>query len=725
MITKKGLACRSYISPVALVFMFIGLAFAPVSTLAETSSEKASRIVDAYDKSTLAELPFFQGCSDLLLQKSDYRPLDSAAIHPIVTEFIDYAQARVIGQNEAIEAMASALTMILAQLNDPDRPMGRILAIGPTGVGKTELVKVLVKFLGGDKDRHLLRVNGGELQEDHQLSKLLGTTAGLIGFDTVPLFHQENINGILLKFKLASGEETDIFIKLYDELEKMGPAASRMMLNELDEGKVSLGDNSTSNSRNGIIFATSNAGADKIGELYEQREAWVKEQEDAGVELTDEQKDPTGRIDLKLRAEMRAAIEAALAERFAPEFIARWPDIIHFLHHRREEFQSISQIFIALLQRRIFERSHVKFGIYVPPKVREWLIEHNTDYKKGARSLQFAIEKKFGLSLARFIAASDQSDPEAMIKDGEVIVVQLDGEGPDAELNWSVQTKPLTREQLLEFADSTYPNLGLGKIDFDATPDDDKWLDPNTIIAAFSTQLNENADLARYVFDISEDSEHNRVGYRQANEAVSSARVTEHKWLKIIKVGERYLKLETNMDSLGPEAKIKSQSFTVIPETLVALYGEGKVHKYPNDEFEALLEAGIPENYTPTQYSTSGASVSRVTGGFMNPSGGGAYDPAAGLSEVIGQLRDRGQRTGGISQEEIDLADEAQRLRDAMNRTGLGLLPEGLGLGDVAGSVPGAPEALSAVDQAVKDFEAEKGRSPSGAEFDALIRSVF
>ncbi|WP_043360137.1 ATP-dependent chaperone ClpB [Belnapia sp. F-4-1] len=289
----------------------------------------------------------------------------------------DKLRERVVGQPEALEAVAKAVRRARAGLQDPNRPIGSFLFLGPTGVGKTELVKSLAAFLFDD-ERAMTRIDMSEYMEKHAVSRLVGAPPGYVGYDE---------GGALTE----AIRRRPYQVILFDEVEKAHEDVFNILLQVLDDGRLTDGQGRTVDFRNTIIVLTSNLGSQAIAELPET----------ADIEAA------------------RPAVMRAVRERFRPEFLNRLDEIVLFRRLARGDMASIVDIQLAGLRRLLEDR---KIALVLDDKAREWLAEAGYDPAYGARPLKRVIQRNLQDQLANLLL-------EGRIRDGETLNVTAGTDG--------------------------------------------------------------------------------------------------------------------------------------------------------------------------------------------------------------------------------------------------------------------------------------------------------
>jgi ATP-dependent Clp protease ATP-binding subunit ClpB len=284
---------------------------------------------------------------------------------------------RVVGQEEAVKAVATAVRRARAGLQDPHRPIGSFMFLGPTGVGKTELTKALAEYLFAD-EAALVRLDMSEYMEKHSVSRLIGAPPGYVGYDE---------GGALTE----AVRRRPYQVVLFDEIEKAHPDVFNVLLQVLDDGRLTDGQGHTVDFRNTIIVMTSNLGSEFL----------VNQPED---EDTDAVKD-----------QVMAVVRAS----FRPEFLNRVDEIILFHRLKRADMGKIVDIQVARLAKLLEER---KIEIKLEASARDWLAEKGWDPAYGARPLKRVIQKSVQDPLAEMILSG-------RVKDGEKIVLSAGKQG--------------------------------------------------------------------------------------------------------------------------------------------------------------------------------------------------------------------------------------------------------------------------------------------------------
>jgi ATP-dependent Clp protease ATP-binding subunit ClpB len=269
---------------------------------------------------------------------------------------------RVVGQDEAVKVVADAVRRSRAGLSDPNRPNGSFLFLGPTGVGKTELCKALAEFLF-DSEEAMVRIDMSEFMEKHSVARLIGAPPGYVGYEE---------GGYLTEIV----RRKPYSVILLDEVEKAHPDVFNVLLQLLDDGRLTDGHGRTVDFRNSVVVMTSNLGSHKIQEL-------------AGEENYDA---------------MKSAVMEIVGEHFRPEFINRLDEVVVFHPLHKEHIRSIAAIQVDYLRQRMLEQG---LDLVVSDQALDKLGEAGFDPVYGARPLKRAIQQQLENPLAQEILAGN------------------------------------------------------------------------------------------------------------------------------------------------------------------------------------------------------------------------------------------------------------------------------------------------------------------------------
>ncbi len=283
---------------------------------------------------------------------------------------------RVVGQDEAVAAVSNAIRRARAGLQDPNRPLGSFLFLGPTGVGKTEMARALAEFLFDD-EHALIRIDMSEYQEKHTVSRLIGAPPGYVGYD-------------------EAGQLTEAVrrrpyaVVLFDEIEKAHPEVLNVMLQLLDDGRLTDGKGRTVDFKNTVVIMTSNLGSHYL------------------TERTSEATIPEG---------VRRQVMDALRAHFRPEFLNRIDETILFHPLSREHLASIIEIQARHLLKRLEDR---KVHVELTDAARDLLVREGYDPAYGARPLKRTIQRLVLDPLARLVL-------EGEFREGDTVIIDADG----------------------------------------------------------------------------------------------------------------------------------------------------------------------------------------------------------------------------------------------------------------------------------------------------------
>jgi ATP-dependent Clp protease ATP-binding subunit ClpB len=286
----------------------------------------------------------------------------------------EFLGARLIGQQAAVRAVSDAVRRSRAGIADPDRPTGSFLFLGPTGVGKTELAKSLADFLFDD-ERAMVRIDMSEYSERHSVARLIGAPPGYVGYEE---------GGQLTE----AVRRRPYSVVLLDEVEKAHPETFDILLQVLDDGRLTDGQGRTVDFRNVILVLTSNLGSQYLIDPL----------------LADEAK--------------HEAVMAAVRGAFKPEFLNRLDEVVVFDALTTQELASIVELQVAALARRLGDR---RITLEVTEAAREWLAVTGYDPAYGARPLRRLVQREIGDRLARALLAGE-------VRDGDTVTVDRDGE---------------------------------------------------------------------------------------------------------------------------------------------------------------------------------------------------------------------------------------------------------------------------------------------------------
>ena len=285
---------------------------------------------------------------------------------------------RVVGQNEAVQKVSEAILRSRAGIQDPNRPIGSFLFLGPTGVGKTELAKTLAQTLFDD-EKNMIRIDMTEYMEKHSVSRLVGAPPGYVGYEE---------GGQLTE----AVRRKPYSVVLFDEVEKAHPDVFNILLQVLDDGRITDSQGRTVDFKNTIIILTSNLGSEIIQEGI-----------DANGVLSEEARD---------------RVEALLKTKFKPEFLNRLDETVLYTPLTRENIRSIMHLMIKRLTDRLQER---RLNVVLTPEAEEYILDNGYDATYGARPLKRFIQRALETPIARLLI-------EQVVPDGSTIVADVNGD---------------------------------------------------------------------------------------------------------------------------------------------------------------------------------------------------------------------------------------------------------------------------------------------------------
>ncbi len=314
---------------------------------------------------------------------SDYTlSLDPSKRSSDTVDFQSSLRAKIVGQEEAVQALVDLYQVFRAGLNSPGRPVGNLLFLGPTGSGKTRIVEAAAEILFGDA-RAVIKVDCAEFQHSHEIAKLIGSPPGYLGHrETHPLITQETLAA-------CHTDKLKLSFLLFDEIEKASDALWQLLLGMLDKATLTLGDNRKVDLSKTVIFLTSNLGGGEIAELMQ-----------GGMGFIQPKDKPVTGLDEKVE---RTAVEAA-RRKFSPEFMNRLDKVVVFHPLKKDQLQEVLDIELGQVQQRVLDTAKGQFLFRVTPSGRDFLLQEGTDQRYGARHLKRAIERHVVYPLANLLA---------------------------------------------------------------------------------------------------------------------------------------------------------------------------------------------------------------------------------------------------------------------------------------------------------------------------------
>jgi ATP-dependent Clp protease ATP-binding subunit ClpB len=328
---------------------------------------------------------------------------------PRAEEFEQKLSHRIVGQERAIRRMSSLYQIFLAGMNAPDRPVGTMLFLGPTGSGKTRVVEAAAEALFGDRNA-VIKIDCAEFQHSHEIAKLIGSPPGYLGHrETHPLLTQINLDRY-------HTEETRLSLVLFDEIEKASEELWQLLLGILDKATLTLGDNQRVDFSRTIVIMTSNLGAREMSELVSGGIGFARA------------KDRMNSSEPELNQKIyRTALEAA-RHTFSPEFMNRIDKVVVFRSLEEHHLREILDLELHAVQERVMTSARTKFLFHCSDRVKELLLKEGIDFRYGARHLKRAIEKFVVFPLSNLVATEQ-------VGFGDLVFVDIAPE--TGELNFS------------------------------------------------------------------------------------------------------------------------------------------------------------------------------------------------------------------------------------------------------------------------------------------------
>ena len=310
----------------------------------------------------------------------------------------EHLHERVVGQDEAINAVADTIRRARSGLNDPKRPYGSFIFLGPTGVGKTELSRALAEFLFNDEDS-MVRLDMSEYGERHTVSRLIGAPPGYVGYDD-------------------AGQLTEAVrrrphrVILFDEIEKAHPDVFNLLLQILEDGRLTDGQGRTVDFRNTVVIMTSNLGTGDLSQRPFGLSPSAGREQDAGA----------------VTPELRRSVQEALRKAFRPELLNRIDETIVFHPLSRAQIGEIVGLLVGQVQERLAERG---ITCELTPAGCDWLVKEGFDVSYGARPLRRAIQRHLENQLSRGVLAGEFGE-------GDHVVADVNSEGDGLALSVEV-----------------------------------------------------------------------------------------------------------------------------------------------------------------------------------------------------------------------------------------------------------------------------------------------
>lgn len=329
--------------------------------------------------------------------------LDPDRKSPRAKEFEEKLSNLIVGQERGVRRLSGLFQIYLAGMNNPQRPIGTMLFLGPTGSGKTRVVEAASEVLFNDP-HSVVKIDCAEFQHSHEIAKLIGSPPGYLGHrETSPMLTQENLDK-------AHTDETKLTFVLFDEIEKASDSLWQLLLGILDKATLTLGDNRRVDFSKTVVIMTSNLGAREMSDMisggigFAPGKGGAKPKEDT-------------EIDTKI---YRTALEAA-KRKFSPEFMNRIDKVVVFRSLKEHHLRRILDIELASVQDRITESAGTKFVFECSDAAKEFLLQEGIDLKYGARHLKRSIERFLVYPLSNLVATQQ-------VETGDFVLVDFDSE---------------------------------------------------------------------------------------------------------------------------------------------------------------------------------------------------------------------------------------------------------------------------------------------------------
>ncbi len=320
---------------------------------------------------------------------------------PRAQDFESRLAGLIVGQERAVRRISGLYQIYLAGMQNPGKPIGTMLFLGPTGSGKTRVVEAAAEVLFGDTNA-VVKIDCAEFQHSHEIAKLIGSPPGYLGHrETAPMLTQENLD------KYHNDHDKLTFI-LFDEIEKASDALWQLLLGILDKATLTLGDNRKVDFSRCMIFLTSNLGAKEMSELITGSIGFAPAR-GKGMMVDD--------VDQKI---YRTASEAA-KRKFSPEFMNRIDKVVVFRSLKEYHLKQILELELGQVQGRIMRGVGEKFVFTCTDAAKKFLLDEGIDFKYGARHLKRSIERFLVYPISNLVAT-------AQVATGDLVVIDFDNE---------------------------------------------------------------------------------------------------------------------------------------------------------------------------------------------------------------------------------------------------------------------------------------------------------
>ncbi|HSE98730.1 MAG TPA: AAA family ATPase, partial [Blastocatellia bacterium] len=332
-------------------------------------------------------------------------PLNPDKKSPRAQEFENKLSALIVGQERAVRRISALYQIFLAGMQNPGRPIGTMLFLGPTGSGKTRVIEAAAEVLFGDANA-VVKIDCAEFQHSHEIAKLIGSPPGYLGHrETAPMLTQENLD------KYHTDHDKLTFV-LFDEIEKASDALWQLLLGILDKATLTLGDNRKVDFSRCMIFLTSNLGAKEMSELITGSIGFAPARGKGMVEDD---------VDQKI---YRTASEAA-KRKFSPEFMNRIDKVVVFRSLKEHHLKQILELELNQVQNRIMKGTGEKFVFTCTDQAKKFLLDEGIDFKYGARHLKRAIERFLVFPISNLVATGQVTTGDLVVIDYDVVTGKL------------------------------------------------------------------------------------------------------------------------------------------------------------------------------------------------------------------------------------------------------------------------------------------------------------
>jgi ATP-dependent Clp protease ATP-binding subunit ClpB len=326
-------------------------------------------------------------------------PLNPDMKSPRAQDFEGRLGSLIVGQERAVRRISGLYQIYLAGMQNPGRPIGTMLFLGPTGSGKTRVVEAAAEVLFAEANA-VVKIDCAEFQHSHEIAKLIGSPPGYLGHrETAPMLTQENLD------KYHSEQDKLTFV-LFDEIEKASDALWQLLLGILDKATLTLGDNRKVDFSRCMIFLTSNLGAKEMSELITGSIGFAPAR---GKRMLEDD------VDQKI---YRTASEAA-KRKFSPEFMNRIDKVVVFRSLKEYHLKQILELELGQVQNRIMRGTGEKFVFKCTDEAKKFLLDEGIDFKYGARHLKRAIERFLVYPISNLVATQQ-------VATGDLVIIDYD-----------------------------------------------------------------------------------------------------------------------------------------------------------------------------------------------------------------------------------------------------------------------------------------------------------